>query len=211
MYLDWLMKNQFCPGCGSKVSPIDAGTKLICTSDPKEIDCPVKRTKVNNVCFPRTDPVTIIAVLSQDGKKILLGHNKRHRKEFGSKMFTTVAGFMEPGETIEESTTREIWEETGCKVSQIKIMKSQPWPFPACLMIGCFGYVEFNGVNEKINLELDKELDECRWFNVEDIRKLAFGESIEGLEMVQDVTLPFNGSIAFELIKAAVAPEKSRL
>lgn len=216
-YLDWLMRNQFCPGCGSKVIPIDAGTKLLCTNsetieinDNKVSACPVKQTSVNNVCFPRSDPVIIVGIISSDGKKILLGNNKRHAfRDAKHKMYSCIAGFMEPGETIEEATIREIWEETGCKASNVKIMRSQPWPFPSSLMIGCLGIVEFNGSNEKINLTHDEELEECYWFDVEDIKRITKIENlksdiIDKEEYLKYVSLPTRKSIAFTLIDNVV-------
>lgn len=225
-YLDWLMRNQFCPGCGSKVIPVDAGTKLLCTNfetieQNDETDssssklppvpaCPAKQTSVNNVCFPRSDPVIIVGIISSDGKKILLGNNRRHSFRDGKhKMYSCIAGFMEPGETIEEATIREIWEETGCKASDVKIMRSQPWPFPSSLMIGCLGVVEFNGSNEKINLTHDNELEECYWFDVEDIRRITKIEDlksdiIDKEEYLKYVSLPTRKSIAFTLIDNVV-------
>ncbi|KAG7800759.1 hypothetical protein KL929_000298 [Ogataea haglerorum] len=195
MYVDWLMRNKFCPGCGQRVIPVDAGTRLLCQT-PKD-ECPVKSSAVSNVCFPRTDPVIIVGAVSSDGKKILLGNSRRHPAgPNGKRMFSCIAGFMEPGETIEESTLREIWEETGCSAQEVKIAASQPWPFPANLMIGCFGVVHFNGVHEIINTELDNELAECRWFDADDIKTLLSGGELE------DISLPMEGSIAYELIKS---------
>ncbi|KAH3666036.1 hypothetical protein OGAPHI_004225 [Ogataea philodendri] len=195
MYMDWLMRNKFCPGCGSKVVPVDAGTRLFCHTPANE--CPVKSSSVSNVCFPRTDPVIIVGAISADGKKILLGNNKRHPvTTAGKRMFSCIAGFMEPGETIEESTLREIWEETGCSAREVRIASSQPWPFPANLMIGCFGVVHFDGISEIINTSLDNELSDCRWFDVEDVKTLINNGEVE------DISLPMEGSIAYELIKS---------
>ncbi|CDK28509.1 unnamed protein product [Kuraishia capsulata CBS 1993] len=202
-YLDWLMRNQRCPGCGSVVIPQDAGTRLYCTSGPDQ-SCPVKRTSVNNVCFPRSDPVVIIGVVSADGSKTLLGHNRRHAADpvTGVRMFSTIAGFMEPGETIEEASIREIWEETGCKASAVKIINSQPWPFPASLMIGCVAEVEFNGVNEVINIEHDKEMEEVKWIDTALIKDITESEDLTGKDgtEAEKIRLPFRQSIAYSLI-----------
>ncbi|ODV83219.1 hypothetical protein CANARDRAFT_203536 [[Candida] arabinofermentans NRRL YB-2248] len=203
MYLDWLMRNQYCPGCGSKVIPIDSGTRLQCTGPPDT--CPVKSTNVNNVCFPRTDPVIIVGIISNDGSKILLGHNKRHQPTSNGKlMYSCIAGFMEPGETIEEATIREIWEETGVKASKVKLIQSQPWPFPANLMIGCIGIVEFNNDFELINLEFDKELDVCKWFDCNDVLNHINGVDVDGLDHFM---LPMSNSIAYQLILKSIKGE----
>lgn len=203
MYLDWLLKNQFCPGCGSSVSPIWAGTKLQCTNEEKEVGkdgesvfkCPVRRTRVNNVCFPRIDPVVIIALRNGKGDKILLGHNAR-RKQLDKRFFSCFSGFMELGETIRSTVIREVWEETGLKLkNNIKIIKSQPWPFPANLMIGCIGTTE-EGSENNITTHLDCELDHLEWFDANYIADIVYGRPTDGR-----IKLPQKGSVAFELIK----------
>ncbi|VEU22763.1 DEKNAAC103848 [Brettanomyces naardenensis] len=204
MYIDWLARNQFCPGCGSRVIPVCGGTKLQCTNEAKEVNneneyqCPVRKTRTNNVCFPRTDPVVILALRNSRGDKILLGHNAR-RKMLNKRFFSCFSGFMEPGETIESAAVRETWEETGLKIKRkIQIVKSQPWPFPCCLMVGCVGITE-EGSEESINIHLDKELDVCEWFDVDFVADLVYGRVTDG-----DIMLPNAGSVAFELIKIVV-------
>ncbi|SGZ50646.1 CIC11C00000003241 [Sungouiella intermedia] len=204
MYFDWLGRNRFCPGCGSKVIPVHAGGKLKCTNEEstgegeeKEYKCPVRNTRVSNVSFPRTDAVVITAITNKDRSKILLSLNKRYAF---TKMYSCTAGFMEPSETVEVATKREIWEETGVVCSDIQILMTQPWPFPGNLMIGCVATVDFNGVNEVIHLGHDRELADARWFDISFVRKLVNGEHDE-LSNPEGIILPNDISVAFTLIK----------
>lgn len=213
MYIDWLHKNQFCPGCGARVIPVEAGTRLLCTS-PVEQKCPVKSTTVNNVCFPRTDPVIISLITNTERTKILLACSKRHyKKDQPKQLYSCIAGFMEPGETVEHATIREIWEETGIKASYVQVLKSQPWPYPANLMIGCCGYVEFNGTNEKIDLTHDNELADAVWVDVEVLKEILASDTLSGppgsgLEHVQ---IPWKEAIANRLIDMVVNERFQRL
>lgn len=191
MYLDWLNRYRFCAGCGSRVIQIQAGTKLLCTSTE---NCPVKSALVSNISFPRTDSVIITAIVNEKFDKILLGKGKR----FIKPMYSCIAGFIEPSETIENAAKREIWEETGLICSHVKILKSQPWPYPSNLMIGCIGYIKENGVNEVINLGHDPELDDAKWFNISDIKDKILTNS------KSDWELPTSKSISFDLIDYVV-------
>lgn len=213
MFLDWLFRNKFCPGCGSKVIPIHAGGKLKCTNEEKstrfsksrneEVEtykCPVKSKKISNVSFPRTDAVIITAITNMEKTKILLSLSKRYAF---SKMYSCTAGFMEPSETVEVATKREIWEETGVVCSKINIIMTQPWPFPANLMIGCIGEVEFNGTNELINLGHDRELADAQWFDIQYIRKLIY-EPEKDDENPDGILIPSPESISYLLIKMVI-------
>lgn len=171
MYLDWLNRNRFCAGCGTRNVAIQAGTKLQCTSS-EEVKCPVKNASVSNIAFPRTDSVIITAITNSTYDKVLLGRGRR----FPGPMYSCIAGFMEPSETIEVASLREVWEETGVKADKIQILKSQPWPYPANLMIGCIAIVEFNGENEVINLGHDPELLDAKWFDIAKVKSLLQGE-----------------------------------
>lgn len=222
MFLDWLDRNRFCPGCGTKTIPIHAGGKLYCTNEatkPIEKDgkttdkftCPVKSVSVSNVSFPRTDAVVIIAIVSKDHSKMLLLLHKRYNF---AKMYTCTAGFMEPSETVETAAKREIWEETGVVCSGIRMAKTQPWPFPANLMIGCIATVDFNGVNEQIHLGHDNELDDARWFDIEFVRKLLEvagaddDAEIDQLFNPEGLAVPAPESLAYQIIKMAVTEAK---
>lgn len=217
MFLDWLARNKFCPGCGSKVIPIHAGGKLRCTNDSvreakeskTEYNCPVKNASVSNVSFPRTDAVIITAITNAERTKILLSLAKRYAE---TKLYACTAGFMEPSETVEVATKREIWEETGIVCSDIKLVMTQPWPFPGNLMIGCLGVVEFNGVNEVINLGHDRELADARWFDVDFIKTLIY-ETNDSSTNPEGILLPSPESIAFLLIKLVIdqASSQSRM
>lgn len=213
MYFDWLGRNRFCPGCGSKVIGIHAGGKLKCTNDNKIVvageekyACPVKNTRVSNVSFPRTDAVVITAITNRERTKTLLSLSKRHAH---AKMYACTAGFMEPSETVEVATKREIWEETGVVCSDIQILMTQPWPFPGNLMIGCVATVDFNGQNEIIHLGHDRELADARWFDVSFVRKLM--QKCPDLENPDGIVLPTDVSIAYSLIKHVVDRSDTKL
>jgi len=111
---------------------------------------------------PRTDAVVITAVLDETGDRVLLGRNKR----FPTGFYSTLAGFLEPSESIEEAVAREIWEESGVRVKNIRYHSCQPWPFPANLMIGCFATADSS---QEIRTDLDNELEHARWFTREEV------------------------------------------
>ncbi|EGW30455.1 uncharacterized protein SPAPADRAFT_63288 [Spathaspora passalidarum NRRL Y-27907] len=210
MFFSWLDKNKFCPGCGHPVIPIHAGGKLYCTNTGTEKDaegqdkftCSVKSAPVANVSFPRTDMVIITTIANRDSTKILLSLSKRYAF---SKMYSCTAGFMEPSETVEVATKREIWEETGVNCSEINIIMTQPWPFPSNLMIGCMGIVDFNGENEQIHLGHDNELSDARWFDIDFVRQLVYPSKDEDEDFnPEGIMLPMPESIAFQLIKLVV-------
>lgn len=215
MYFDWLGRNKFCPGCGSKVIGIHAGGKLKCTNEAekpaegteteKKYECPVRNTRVSNVSFPRTDAVVITAITNRERTKMLLSLNKRHAY---TKMYSCTAGFMEPSETVEVATKREIWEETGVVCTDIQILMTQPWPFPGNLMIGCVATVDFNGENEVIHLGHDRELADARWFDMGFVRELL--NDIED-NNPEGILLPTNVSIAYNLIKQVADKGQNKL
>lgn len=177
--LDWNSRVPFCAQCGSKTLSVNAGTKRTCTPTDlaggvlKERAPCASRQGVSNICFPRTDPTIIVAVVSADGTKLLLGRNKR----FPPHWYSTLAGFLEPGESIEEAVRREVWEESGVKVSRVVIHSSQPWPFPSSLMIGAIAQA-YPGDGEKIDLGNDPELQDAKWFSFDEVREaLTLGVS----------------------------------
>lgn len=208
MYLDWLRKYLYCPGCGSKIYPVHCGTKLQCGNTKPDAKCPVQSAAVSNVCFPRTDPVVIVAIVDRQFSKICLARSRRRMGDF--VMYSTIAGFMEPGETVEHACQREVWEETGVKVgpADVEILHTQPWPYPSNLMIGCLGVVDFNGDNETINLEHDKELADARWFDLKLVSE-AFSKhdktSTAFLKYDNTISFPGRTAIAHQLIEYAVS------
>lgn len=182
--LDWNARNPFCAGCGSKTLSVNGGMKRVCPPTdlagvseggaPKEReDCPT-RHGISNLCFPRTDPTMIVAVVSADGTKMLLGRQKRYPPYW----YSTLAGFLEPAESIEEAVRREVWEESGVTVGRVVIHSSQPWPYPANLMIGAIAQATPDG--ETIDLGNDPELEDAKWFPLDEV-KAALLQGVSGL------------------------------
>ncbi|KAK3944581.1 NUDIX hydrolase domain-like protein [Diplogelasinospora grovesii] len=170
--LDWNARNPFCAQCGQPTLSVNAGTKRACP--PTDIaggqvrdrkPCATRGT-ISNLSFPRTDPTVIMAVVSADGTKILLGRQKRWPKYW----YSTLAGFQEPGESIEEAVRREVWEESGVQLGRVVLHSSQPWPFPASLMIGAVGQA-LPGDGEKVYLGNDAELEDARWFAFDEVKE----------------------------------------
>lgn len=211
--MDWNNRNTFCGTCGNPTLSVNAGTKRACppsdaahAAEGKSAERPAcsTRTTISNLSFPRTDPTIIVAVVSHDGKRILLGRSKR----FPPKWYSTLAGFIEPAESIEDAVRREVWEEAGVTLSRVVIHSSQPWPYPANLMIGAIAQVS-EPAHEKINLEHDPELEDARWFDVEEVEEaLRVGTSDlsggAGPEYKGGLRLPPPTAIANQLIRSAV-------
>ncbi|RPA86288.1 hypothetical protein BJ508DRAFT_321952 [Ascobolus immersus RN42] len=229
-YLDWNNRNRFCGGCGSRTLSIHAGGKRVCPeTDKAKVDAdgvPVKRSfcftrvkrSVHNINFPRTDPTVIMAVLDHTGTKMLLGR----RGNWPAGFYSCLAGFCEPGESIEDSVRREVFEEAGVTASRVVLHSSQPWPYPNSLMIGCIA--EAVEGKETISLKHDKELDDARWFPIEEVAKaisalpkdLVLGDltkeekEAEGNE--PDLKIPGSFAIANRLLFAVaktLAPPKA--
>ena len=172
--LNWHSQNPFCTRCGSRTSPQMAGSQRACT----DTDCGV-------VIFPRIDPVVIMLVVSADGEHCLLGRNPG----YPGRLVSALAGYMEPGESIEEAVRRELLEEAGVSVEAVRYFTSQPWPFPATLMIGCFAMAE--------DLELDvnlQELEWAQWFSKKEVKALFADQD-------QEFSAPRSIAIAHHLIK----------
>ena len=169
----WHAKTRFCGVCGQPTRSAAAGYRREC------IAC-------DNVVFPRTDPVTIMLV--HDGaERCILGRQPRFPENFWS----CLAGFVEPGETLEDAVRRETMEEAGVAVGEISFLASQPWPFPGNLMIGCLGLATTSDITFDTT-----ELEDCRWFSRDEVRAMLAGCHPKGLM----VPKPF--AIAHHLIKA---------
>ena len=155
----WHRNHLFCGTCGAPTVVDKGGHERVCT---------------NEACgkshFPRTDPAVIMLVAHPDGERCLLGRNKR----FKGIRFSTMAGFVEPGETLEQAVSREVKEETGIRTTNVKYQASQPWPFPASIMLG----FRATAINDNVNCE-DEELIEAKWFTRAEVR--AMGETGEVL------------------------------
>ena len=147
--LDWNARNRFCSSCGGKTMSTHGGAKVVC---PKK-GCPTK-VGLHNHQFPRTDPTVVIAPISADSKRILLGRGKRWPENY----FSCLSGFVEPGESLETATRREAFEETGVKIDRVQLHSSQPWPYPATMLIGAMGQC----VEEEITYP-ETELEEAKW------------------------------------------------
>ncbi|XP_071168626.1 NAD-capped RNA hydrolase NUDT12-like isoform X4 [Mytilus edulis] len=182
--LDWLDRYKFCATCGSSTSVTEGGHKRVC--DNKE--CKTNKG-IHNTCYPRTDPSVIMLVISPDGKRCLLGRGKR----FPPKMYSCLAGFMEPGETIEDTCRREVHEESGIEVGRVDYHSSQPWPFPASLMLGCLAYAK----TEQLKVDED-ELEDARWFRRPELVQMLTRQHPEGL------FVPPEQAIAHQIIKSWV-------
>ena len=168
----WHEKNKFCGVCGSKTKTEEAGFVLKCVNQ----NC-------NQSHFPRTDPAIITLVSNKD--KVLLARSSR----FPQKMYSTLAGFVEPGESLELALKREVFEEVGVNVNKIEYFQSQPWPFPASLMLGFFAETE------DINLNVDKdEIEDANWFNISQLKDLTHPDIKDGFK------LPRFDSIARRLV-----------
>ena len=163
--LHWHVRHRFCANCGAATAAGDAGYKRVCGS------CTAEH-------FPRTDPVVIIAVVR--GQSMLLGRSAR----FASTMYSTLAGFVEPGETAEDAARREVEEESGVKVGAVRYVMSQPWPFPANLMIGMVG----EGLSDAIHIDPD-ELVDARWFSFDEVRAMRDGHHPEGLQIPPSISI----------------------
>ncbi|MEM7689697.1 MAG: NAD(+) diphosphatase [Pseudomonadota bacterium] len=150
--VDWHARHKFCANCGAPTKLTKGGWQRNCM--PKDQGgCGAEH-------FPRTDPVTIMLVEHED--KLLLGRQPR----FPPKIYSALAGFVEPGETIEEAVAREVYEEAGVRISNVRYLASQPWPFPSQMMIGC------TSLAETTELTIDKtELDDARWFSREELEE----------------------------------------
>ena len=170
---EWRRRHTHCAACGQPSHPVDGGWKR---------KCPACSTEH----FPRTDPVVIM--LPYHGDRCMLGRQEAWPKG----MYSALAGFLEPGETIEEACARELNEEAGLHTRRVHYHSTQPWPFPSTLMIGLHAEVE-----DEEGAPDQTELSEIRWFTRAEARALIAGQ-IEG------VFAPQRMAIAHQLIKAWV-------
>jgi NAD+ diphosphatase len=168
---EWRRKHRHCSACGEPTVVTEAGWKRT---------CPACKTDH----FPRTDPVVIM--LPVIGERCLVGRQAAWPKQ----MFSALAGFLEPGETIEEACARELWEEARLTTRSVRYHSTQPWPYPSSLMIGLIAEVEDGeAVADQV------ELDEVKWLTRREARAMIRGEH-------PDAKAPGAMAIAHQLIRA---------
>ena len=172
--LTWHRRHRFCGQCGAPTRSIEGGHVRVCSNEA----CKMEQ-------FPRTDPAVIMLVTHGDA--CLLGSNAR----FPPGMYSTLAGFVEPGETLEAAVAREVFEEAGVVVRNVRYHSSQPWPFPTSLMLGF--YAEAESAALAVNT---KELRDARWFQ----RDWVIANAREFHESDAPFRLPRQDSIARRLI-----------
>ena len=172
--LSWHERHPFCAACGGETRVRNGGGSRSCTA------CGAEH-------FPRTDPVVIVVV--SRGGRALLGRSGR----FPGNLYSALAGFMEPGESVEEAVRREVEEEAGIRVGAVRYVFSQPWPFPASLMLGCLA----EGLSDEITID-PEEIEDARWFSRTELIEALAGRN-EGLGLPQPL------AIAHHLIRAWLA------
>ena len=149
--LDWNARHRFCANCGTMTDSFRAGWGRKCPN------CGTEH-------FPRVDPV-VIMIAEHDGRALL-----GRQPSWPAGRYSALAGFLEPGESIEEAVAREIQEEAGVAVSGVRYIASQPWPFPSQLMIACVGIA----ADDAITLD-ENELEKAGWFTRDEVRAALAG------------------------------------
>jgi NAD+ diphosphatase len=166
---EWHRAHRFCPRCGGQLAVSSAGHVLTCGSCGRQQ-------------FPRTDPAVIMLVT--DGERALLGR----QEAWPPGRYSTLAGFVEPGESLEDAVRREVAEEVGVEIAEVTYFGNQPWPFPASLMVGFFA----RAATTEISVDA-AEIEAARWFTREQMRTEAGAGTLE---------LPGGISISRSLVEA---------
>ncbi|MBI4274049.1 MAG: NAD(+) diphosphatase [Rhizobiales bacterium] len=170
--LSWHSRHRFCASCGGATKLVQGGWRR---------DCPTCSAQH----FPRTDPVVIMLAFA--GNQCLLGRQPR----FAPGMWSCLAGFVEPGETIEEAVCREMHEEAGIECGRVRYFASQPWPFPASLMIGCHA----QALSREITVDRN-ELEDARWFSRNEVIEMLLRRH------PGELTTPPQIAVAHHIIRA---------
>ncbi|MFC3034552.1 NAD(+) diphosphatase [Pseudoalteromonas fenneropenaei] len=165
----WHVTHRFCGRCGHANKPIEAGHARLCTN-----------AECKHMTFPRTDPAVIMLVTKRfsDGiERCLLGR----QASWPEGVYSTLAGFVDPGESLEQAVAREVLEEAGVAVSDVTYIASQPWPFPSSLMLGFFAKAESS------DIYVDKdELDDAKWFSRAELNQfLEWGSELPGYKLTR--------------------------
>jgi NAD+ diphosphatase len=171
----WHQRHQFCANCGTKTAMVSGGYRRDCAA-------------CNTQHFPRTDPVAIMLVIK--GERCVLGR----KPMFATGQFACLAGFIEPGETIEDAVRRETREESGIVVGRVRYFASQPWPFPSTLMIGC----HCEALSEEITRD-ETELEDCRWFERDEVRRMIAGNHPGGLKLTNPIAIGYRIAAAWAM------------
>ena len=171
--IHWNATNRFCGKCGGRMESRIGGYKRLCAS-------------CQHLIFPRTDPVVIMLTIDIERDCCLLGRSHH----FQEGMYSCLAGFVEPGETIENAVRRETFEESGIRTGRVRYHASQPWPMPHSLMIGCYAEAK------SASITLDgRELADCRWFSRQEAKAML--ETLPG----EGIFAPPEGAIAHRLLR----------
>jgi NAD+ diphosphatase len=163
----WHARRVYCSVCAAPLVSSHGGYMRVCETT----DCGAQH-------FPRTDPVVIMLPILQD--KCLLGRNAR----FPNATYSALAGFMEPGETIEEAVRRETMEEVGIKIGRVRYVMSQPWPFPSCLMIGCMA----EALSGDIHIN-PQEIEHARWVTADEAAQALAQDPASSLRVPPDIAI----------------------
>ncbi|MFT3897822.1 MAG: NAD(+) diphosphatase [Thermomonas sp.] len=153
----WRERHRYCSVCGGENAFVRAGWLGRCTR------CGAEH-------YPRTDPAVIVAITDRDGERLLLGR----QASWPEHRYSTLAGFVEPGESLEQTIVREVREESGVRVLRSRYLASQPWPFPGSLMLGFVAEAEPDAP------VAGDELEDARWFTREEVGAALRGESPPG-------------------------------
>ena len=172
----WHARHRFCARCGAATMLAKGGWQRNCVDEA----CRAEH-------FPRTDPVVIMTVEHQG--RLLLGRQPR----FPAGRYSALAGFVEPGEGLEEAIAREIWEEAGVRVRDVRYVASQPWPFPSSLMLAAHAYAD----DDALTIDTT-ELEDARWFTRAEVAE-AMGAQAEGREG-QAFIAPPRHAVAWHLL-----------
>ncbi|MDO9417647.1 NAD(+) diphosphatase [Pararhizobium sp.] len=176
--ITWNATTRFCGKCGSTMEARGGGYRRVCSG-------------CGHLAFPRTDPVVIMLTIDIERDLCLLGRSPH----FPEGMYSCLAGFLEPGETIEGAVRRETLEESGIKIGRVRYHASQPWPMPHTLMIGCYAEAKSRDIHRD-----DQELEDCRWFTRDEARAMLERKTGVSHTEGQQISPP-KGAIAHQLMR----------
>ena len=170
----WNADHRFCGRCGGRMETRSGGYKRVCTA-------------CEHAIFPRMDPVVIMLTIDVAGDRCLLGR----AVHFMPGLYSCLAGFVEPGETLEDAVRRETAEEAGVKIGRVRYHASQPWPMPHQMMVAFYA----EAVTTELNIDRD-EMDDCRWFTRDELRTLLASRHGEA-----EMFAPPSGAVAHRLMR----------